>query len=83
MAKTRNTKQEKQSEALEKLRQWSFATGMTIIASDLKHRLQWLAEWLDNCPTEVEYDLIYHERLALYNGYYASACKRGLISEVK
>jgi hypothetical protein len=83
MSKRRKSHEDRVREALEGLKTYSFNMGLAMPESDLKHRLQYLANWLDNCPTEKSYDLLYHERLAMYNGYYAAACDRGLITKVE
>lgn len=79
MSKTRISKQEKQSEALVALRKWSFATGMSLLPNDLRDRVDWLHNWLIQCPDDALTGLLYHERLALFDGYFDAAEKRGLV----
>ena len=79
MPKTRISKQEKQDEALRSLRKWAFATGMTLVNTDLKHRIDWLHAWLLTCPDDALTSVTYHERLALFDGYFDAAEKRGLV----
>jgi len=78
MPKTRISREERQNEALRNLRKWSFATGMTLVANDLRDRVEWLHNWLSQCPDDELTSLIYHERLALFDGYFDAAEKRGL-----
>lgn len=81
--RTRNrpTKSElRTSEALERLRLYSFECALTMLDVDLIHVTAYLEDKLNHWPGENS-DLQYAERYAMYDGYMAALRKRGLLSD--